>query len=234
MKKSKILLIMALIVATLTSVFSGCVKKPVSPYLDIICKFTIVYSENENEKYEVLIRPDRTDYFSVKGKPIGHFDVFMEVYYRSTGVVKKSTKWYKEIPANEFKTSGVAEETVVENEICFFTLKLTVEDYRVTPTLVIDPAGAIEYTENERYVYKYDGNNHMPKALYCEYNGERIEFSRYSVYALPLLKPVPTSKGFLDVGVYEVRYEVESEDLIVSDTTMYKVVWVKVIIEIVE
>ena len=230
MKKSKILLIMALIVVTLTSVFSGCVKKPVSPYLDIICKFTIVYSENENEKYEVLVRPDRTDYFSVKGKPIGHFDVFMEIYYRSTGVVKKSAKWYKEIPANEFKTSGVAEETVVENEICFFTLKLTVEDYRVTPTLVIDPAGAIEYTENERYVYKYDGNSHMPKALYCEYNGERIDFDYCYIVKQSNWDYI---LSVTEIGVYEVLYQVEEYKTIIPGVE-FKRISIHITIEVIE
>ena len=217
MKKSKILLIMALIVVTLTSVFSGCdfinnnqSQSSVDERYLYYAKFTIQHKIDAQliSEREVIVK--RGDYPSIEVpwcKDGGYYFVDYQLYYTGNGEDEKIedvTVRHNWIYAD--KPDVYTVEVYIDKMGWHCSFKVEVKDYRVTPTLVIDPAGAIEYTENERYVYKYDGNNHMPKALYCEYNGERIEFSRYSVYALPLLKPVPTSIGFLDVGVYALHF----------------------------
>ena len=236
MKKSKILLIMALIVVTLTSIFSGCdfinnnnSQSSVDELSQLKSKVIFTWSEDESVKYELYPTINSMPKKNIPGKPSGYYKASYEIY-KNDEIIASAPIFHEfsVAPGEEYLVSVPYRDS--NNTRWSFYITVIIDEYRVTPTLVIDPASAIEYTENERYVYKYDGNNHMPKALYCEYNGERIEFDYCST-----TKETDWSyiSSVTEIGIYEVWYEIEEYKTKIDDV-VFRPIRLLITIEVIE
>ena len=203
------------------------IKRGVAPY----AKFTMYYSEDSSIQYTATSTDMNFGRITVPQRSTGYYYFKYDVLDLKTDkLLHTKDLWYIFVSAVEVDETMVTDFVGIDGYLYEFGVYVTVEDVRVSPTLVIDPAGAIEYTENERYVYKYDGKQHMPKALYCEYNGETIEFqSCYTLKASNWDYILYVS----EIGVYEVLYQIgkyKNE----FDNTRFHLITVRVIIEVIE
>ena len=80
------------------------------------------------------------------------------------------------------------------------------EKPRLTPEVSFDPMGAVDYTENERYVYEYDGEEHYPH-IKLSYNGEDLPLKNSGVLGWKNCETPYGSRG-VEVGEYVMVYSV--------------------------
>ena len=208
MKKSKILLIMALIVVTLTSIFSGCdfinnnhSQSSVDELSQLKAKVIFTWSEDESVKYELYPTINSMPKKNIPGKPSGYYKASYEIY-KNDEIIASAPIFHEfsVAPGEEYLVSVPYRDS--NNTRWSFYITVIIDEYRVTPTLVIDPASAIEYTENERYVYKYTGENCLPEVLYCMHDGEILHITESRKY----LNNDERIYSLIEVGVYELRY----------------------------
>ena len=213
-----------------TFAFSGC--KLFSKKQDrAIAKFTVYYSDDSSEKYEGYSTDLDFSRVSVPYHPEGRYSFEYEVYYIDSKKVIQRGEILWTVKASDIKEHQVTKHVGVEGKLQLFGIILVVEDTRITPTIVLDPNGAIEYTQNERYVYKYDRQSHLtsviytnlPKAMYCTYGDKIIYFESFSIWLNGR-----TILSLTEIGVYEIRYTVlaskyidEKDKLYCTPTNLY-------------
>ena len=88
-----------------------------------------------------------------------------------------------------------------------YRLHVVIKDMpRLTPEVRFDPMGAVEYIENERYVYEYDGEEHYPH-IKLSYNGEDLPLKNSGVLGWKNCETPYGSRG-VEVGEYVMVYSV--------------------------
>ena len=226
-KLKKVICIFLLLLMLMTNSFA-CTNLRREGWLG--AKITMYYSEDSSVQYTAYSTDMNFGRITVPQRSSGYYYFKYDVYYKTTGeVVLTEDLWYTTVSAVEVGETLVTDFIGVGGKLCEFGVYVIVEDTRVRPTLVIDPAGAIEYIENERYVYKYDGKQHMPKASYCEYNGEKIEFE----YCYTLKESNWDYILYVsEIGVYEVLYKVGKYKNEI-DNTRFHLITIHVIIEVI-
>ena len=198
MKICKRVLCLLLIGVLNVSLLSGC------EFLEIFNKYsaqiTVIWEEDESVVFDEIIKiaKDKENSVQIPCRPKGFYKLIVNEI-KNGEVQRENTFRY---PAHvSFETSA----KVIDQEI---TIKFV--DERKTPTLVLDPNGAIEYKDNVTYVYKYDEELHFVKPLYCEYEGEKIYFTKYEIEGLSELSEY--YGGVVAVGFYIVTIIVDSSD----------------------
>ena len=201
MKKFKKAICLLLVLFTLLTSNLGCVQTPRKK--TVAAKFTIYFSEDSSVEYYAYSTDMNYGKVSVPQRSTGYYYAKYEVYYQKTKeVIGAEDLWYHHVSAKEVKETTISDFFGVDGRMRDFGVVITVEDTRVTPTLVIDPAGAIEYAENERYVYKYTGENCLPEVLYCMHDGEILHITESRKY----LNNNKRIYSLVEVGVYQLRY----------------------------
>lgn len=113
-----------------------------------------------------------------------------------------------------------------------YRLHVVIKDMpRLTPEVSFDPMGAVEYIENERYVYEYDGEEHYPH-IKLSYNGEEIQIHESG------LETIKGEEGgeneAINIGIYTVYYHVgDARMLDESDVGKYEAVSRQITVEII-
>lgn len=101
------------------------------------------------------------------------------------------------------------------------------------PEVRFDPMGAVEYIENERYVYEYDGEEHYPH-IKLSYNGKDLILRDKLSMAVHCPPEIDASRAFVDVGVYEFVYLIDDSDFIKEkDKGVYTVNTPQITVEII-
>ena len=125
-----------------------------------------------------------------------------------------------------------------------FKLNITVKekpDTRPVPIIEIIPdENCVSYEMNKRYVYKYDGEWHMPK-YFKAYDPEipeiliaTLEVRAYAGNA-EIVEGAETNRDFTDVGVYKFDLYVNAPDYVIGGEGHYAVARIDdIIIEIIE
>ena len=94
-----------------------------------------------------------------------------------------------------------------------YRLHVVIKDMpRLTPEVRFDPMGAVEYIENERYVYEYDGEEHYPH-IKLSYNGEDLPLKNSGVLGWKNCETPHGSRG-VEVGEYVMVYSVVDENYV--------------------
>ncbi len=198
MKEIRNKLCLLLIVVMGIFALSGCTL--IKGADEWVAEITVIWEEDESVIFDktIEIAQDKENSVQIPCRPKGFYKVIV----------------------NEIKNEEVQRENVFrypayipyEADIELARKKIAVEfiDERKTPTLVLAPNGAIEYKDNDSYVYIYDGNPHFVLPLYCEYEGEKIYFSKYSVLGFSSINEF--LGGLVMSGSYDVTIIVDSSD----------------------
>ena len=221
MKICKRVLCLLLIGVLNVSLLSGC------EFLEIFNKYsaqiTVIWEEDESVVFDEIIKiaKDKENSVQIPCRPKGFYKLIVNEI-KNGEVQRENTFRY---PAHvSFETSA----KVIDQEI---TIKFV--DERKTPTLVLDPNGAVEYKDNLTYVYKYDKELHFVKPLYCEYEGEKIFFSKYEIDGLSDISEY--FGGVVAVGFYAVIIRIDSEYYVEKQNYIkYKSIELEIYIEIVK
>lgn len=207
--KKKVFATFLLIIFCLVSVFTfpGCslIKKLTEKKSYVY--LTFVWSEDNSVVYELTRELGRA------------WNINIEVPGRTTGYYKvKIRELHGDFEYNNTKTCTptIGEKSTInliysmEGHPYYYNVRVNVHfiEYRITPTIVLDPNGAIEYTENERYVYKYDGEYHHPTLAYCAYDDKKLGASEYELY---ISHNFTSARRLKEVGVYRVGLLVKNE-----------------------
>ena len=83
------------------------------------------------------------------------------------------------------------------------------EKPRLTPEVSFDPMGTVDYIENERYVYEYDGEEHYPH-IKLSYDGEELLLRNDGAFGWKNCETPNLSRG-VEVGEYTMIYSVTDE-----------------------
>ena len=218
----------------LSFTFSGCrLFTPREPERRV--ELTFIWLEDGSIVHEETIiygkNADVID-LEVPGRAYGDYEIVVKefrdndqiVYKRIVCTPKIGSK--KEIDfANVTKGGGIT-----------FALVKFVE-YRNFPTLVLDPNFAIDYVENERYVYKYNALSdctYIPIPLYCKYEDKIIYIAKYTVIGKREGGTGPIS-SLEKIGTYEITIYVYPENYFnEQDRIYYAGAQVTLTIEIIE
>ncbi len=200
----------------LVATFSGCkfFETSSSSQKDVYdVKIIATWTIDQNVKYEFLMSENGTT-INLPKKREGSYLLTYIVYKNGiasnyeegmiSAFFEESYDWMVYFSGNVFSQL----DDQIKREFI-----INVKDYRIRPTLVIDANGAIKYTNNKKYVYKYDGKPHCPKGLYCVYEDEILEISGCSRWIRsPWNKFISEEDGgVIDVGVYTLELIVYSK-----------------------
>lgn len=128
-----------------------------------------------------------------------------------------------------------------------FGINVKVNEVRPMPDIQFEGgADCIEFVENERYVYKYDGEEHYP-AIKLSYKGEEVVYLRYEhernhVYFDDLMMNedgefVEIPEGVIvakDIGIYQVTMKIYKSRLPEEYKYTFRDIRKDIIIEIIE
>ena len=237
--KKKLSFVLALVIFCSMFAFSGCSLIEKLTKKENYVEITFIWSVDKSIVYEVketfISRTSRID-IEVPGRIMGTYTVIVKEVYGDTELEPRTRTCEPKLDSTfAFPISHVYDDNNPIKEHTYVYIKFV--EYRVTPTIVLDPNGAIEYTENERYVYKYDGRSHLPSALYCIHNNEKIYFRECEIYVYDeTRKSYKRSCELIDKGIHKVLYCVLSATYIdekYRDNTLYAPVSLYFIIEII-
>ena len=211
--KKKLSFVLALVIFCSTFAFSGCSLIEKLTKKENYVEITFIWSVDNSIVYEVketfISRTSRID-IEVPGRIMGTYTIIVKEVYGDTELEPRTRTCEPKLDSTfAFPISHVYDDNNPIKEHTYVRIKFV--EYRVTPTIILDPNGAIEYTESERYVYKYDGQSHLPSVLHCVHEGQILSVSEYRRYLYNT--KTDSSMRFdelVDVGTYILRYTVVS------------------------
>lgn len=245
MKKKHVALLLSVCALGMTAAFSGCAKEE-SPFPDAVYLDAVIHDILGNEYTINLGTELRLEMQQTEEQQFIWF--WAEMYDRKTGELYTKEPLYSFIDFHvDLNMPGTYEikqyyESIPGRGSVTYKIILTVTplpDPRPEPDIVLLPGDdCVEYVQNERYVYKYDGEYHRPRRWQITYEGQTVT-TLYTWYNIPIydvktLERTESQERLCDIGVYEGWIILDPSDYTGEFKGMFKETRIRIIIEIIE